>query len=423
MAAPSLRLGNSNDIGIFVVVLLVGGVLFWLFTGERERDIERSVMGSRGLETVLRDAGVNARYVAGLEFMEEGVNAFRVLPVLDTAVGYSFGRPEDDDEYLATGTERDLSSTVLQRKVEVLPTLVIAPKWTRAVRHSGYAHESLLLPADVATKGLALLDLYNGPMQRAEPRNYSFRAFGHDALLYAPQLFPDDLADGCEAELTLERMPLLIRCEREEGPAIWALSDPDLLNSHGLSLSQNADVALAMMTELAGDAQILIDVTNFIFVRPPQEELPARSWADLARFFAYPFSLAWGGFALFVGLMLWRSGRRFGPAQRLFDDRMGAGRAVSIAAKARLLRQTGNDVALMERHVLNRLRRIERALFGHPGAGRPDARILAHLERTDPDLSKGFAQALDDVRTSTGERALEALADFEHLAGRVVHGS
>lgn len=421
-SSPGIRLGGSADMGVLLAVVLMGGLLVWAFWGPSEVDVERSAMGSRGLETVLRDAELDARY-AGFETLREGTRAFRVLPVLDTSPSVRFVRPDEDEDYLKTGTERDLSVYVMTSKVRLLPTLVIAPKWTRAARHSGYAHESLLLPADIAARGLAPLGLYDGPMQRAEPRDYAFRAFGHEALLYAPQLFPEDLDEGCVAKISVRDGPLLIRCEQSDGPPVWALSDPDLLNSHGLALAQNADVAVAMMEELADGAPILIDTTDEIFVIPRERELPARSWADLARFFAYPFSLAWGGLALMMALVLWRSGVRFGPARRLFDDRLSAGRAVSIAAKARLLRQAGNDTALMERHVANRLRRIERALFGHTGAGKPDSRIIAHLERADPQLSRGFADALDSVRTSTGERALEALADFEQQAGRIVHGS
>lgn len=182
-----------------------------------------------------------------------------------------------------------------------------------------------------------------------------------------------------------------------------------------------------MLTDLSAGAPIVVDTTDHIFSVADMPETTGRSWADLARFLAWPYALAWAGLAALTALLLWRSWVRFGPPRVLFDDRPGAARGVSIAAKARILRMAGNDTRLFTAHVENRLRRIERQLFGQAGSADPVQRIAGLVERTDAELAGGFKRAATAAMTpGTGTppaQLLNLLDAFEQQAQRVLNGS
>lgn len=413
-----------------IVVLGTAGII-WLARGE-ETPVERSAIGHRGLLVTLRSDGIEARY-AGYERFTSGADVLRILPLLDTDLDVPFERPKADEDYLATGTERDISSWVLSNKLDRLDTLLIAPKWTRAMRHSGYAHASLLLPADAASRGLRDMDLLDKTLIRPETPVLSFTtSLGRGpelvGLLYAPQLFPTDLKAGCAPRISTPQGHLLVTCPRgQRGRPVHILSDPDLLNSHGLSLADNARIARAITRELAPGAPVLIDGTDTVFTFDEPAELDRRSWSDILRVFSYPYSLAWWGLLAFSVALLWRSWRRFGPIATLFRDEMSAARAASIAAKARLLRLAGNDPQLFRTHALNRIRSLEEALFGRVGPGDGLTRIVTYLERNDPTLAAGFARAASaatnaSAGASIGE-LMGALDEFERQAERVLHGT
>ena len=219
----------------------------------------------------------------------------------------------------------------------------------------------------------------------------------------------------------------MLRCSRGPGrPPVFLLSDPDLMNTHGLARGENLALAQALIERIAADGPVRIDTTDFIFSYLSQAPLPAREWTDLLRFFSYPYGIAWIGLGALTVLLLWRAGVRFGPARRIFDDRLGAARRTSIAAKAQILRMAGNDRRLFSTHIANRLRRIERALFGGNAPGDPVPRIVTLLERSDPDLASGFAQAAGAATTPGPELSpaqLTALLEkFERQADRLFDG-
>ncbi|MHA3976430.1 hypothetical protein ACW9UR_01980 [Halovulum sp. GXIMD14794] len=415
---------RGGELASMTAIMLIGGLLLWTLLSGGSLPVERSALGSRGLVSWLRGEDQQISY-PGFAPVLPGSVGLRIIPVLDTDLGREFTRPADDREWLLTGTERDLSGQILTRKVELLPTLVIAPKWTRAVRYTGLAHDSLLLDAAEAGAPLSRFGAWEGELLR--PGDVlRFEVDGREGLLYQPQLFPAALDTDCAPVLSAGPGHLLIRCERAHGP-VWLLSDPDLMNNHGLRLAENAAIAAAELERMSGGKPMLLDNTNFILVQDQTSAPDARSWAELGRFFVWPYALAWVGLAALTVLLLWRSWVRLGPAQRLFDDQLGPARTVSITAKARILRMAGNDPRLLAAHVENRLRRIERKLFGNAGSADPVERITTFIGRKDPDLAGGFKQAAATAMTpATGTppaQLLTLLDAFERQAQRVLNGS
>ncbi len=419
---------KGMELAAITAVALVALAVGWLVSGGGQLPVERSAIGNRGLVSWMRGEGAEIRYPGFTTIAPESLG-LRIVPVLDTDLDQDFVRPEGDREWLMTGTERDLPRRILTRKVELQPSLVVLPKWTRAMRHTGYAHESLMLPIEEAYAAAEPFDpigLRDAPLLRPGGVLRFPAGDGLTGVLYEPQLFPRWLKRLCHPLLSAGEGHLLISC-LHMGHRVWLLSDPDLLNNHGLRLGDNAEIAARMLTDLSAGAPIVVDTTDHIFSVADMPEGTGRSWADLARFLAWPYALAWAGLAALTALLLWRSWVRFGPPRVLFDDRPGASRGVSIAAKARILRMAGNDTRLFTAHVENRLRRIERQLFGQAGSADPVQRIAGLVERTDAELAGGFKRAATAAMTpGTGTppaQLLNLLDAFEQQAQRVLNGS
>ena len=418
-----------------VVVALAAIALAWFLTRDKEIPLPRSAMGHDGVVTWLKSEGIEARYATGAGVQASTIG-LRILPVLDTDLDTGFVRPETREEYLKTGTEIDLfywdednNKTILTEKTRLIPSLVIAPKWTRAARHSGYAHPSLLLPADQPANVLRSLDIFDGDIIRSEAQLRDYPAqigsFNGDLTLYAPQLLPSNLKQGCEALISSREGVLLAKCTRDE-TTFHVLSDPDLMNNHGLAIGQNAAFASALVKTLTREGPVLLDTYPYTFAYLDRSEPYRRNWADLLRLFAWPFSLVWFGFGLLTLLALWRSWVRFGPPKKIFDDSLSAARNVSIAAKARILRMTGNDARLFETHVNGRIRMLASELAGpHANATDPLRQITELLSRRDSQSGQDFAKAAYAALAATNDtpqqQLVTLLENFEREAERVLH--
>lgn len=422
---------NRSEVLATLAALALGALALAWVARDRVPPIDRSAIGHRALVAWLADRGQQARIVAQGPIPADSFG-LRILPVLDTRPGRDFVPPEDRAAYLATGTEREISDYVLRRKAYGQPTLVVAPKWTRAMRLSGFAHESLLLPVSEASGGLAALQLHDGPMVRPQTRLLrpvyrDAAGTAHTGMIFAPQLFPDHLAETCTPLISAAGGHLLIACALDRSGRVLALSDPDLLNNHGLRLAGNAGLVAALMADLTGGAPVIVDISTGLIVVADSSAPQPRDWSSIWALGRWPYSVVWAGLAVLSALVLWRAWVRIGAPRRLYDDRLSAERSVSIAAKARLLHLTGNQAPLLAAHVQARLRRLEVHLFGRALPGDPQARILALVARSDADLATAFAAATTAATTATadlGDVQMARLLDsFETLAESVVHAT
>ncbi len=412
-----------------VVVVAIALVLGAFLLGQgRTPPIAKSAIGHTGLITWLRSGDLEVRRNAGI-ITEQDAIGLRILPLYDTDLETLFEKPETEEAFLATTTERDLTERVVRAKLDNLPTLVVAPKWTRAMRHSGYAHGTLLTPIQEASRPFRQLGFMNRNFVRPGARKMTLRGEPEYlnrqiATLYEPQLFAPELDRNCVSLIGDRLGHLLIRCKGETR-SFHALSDPDLLNNHGLSIGENAAFTTALIGELSREKPVLLDSSTSVLVRDVFS-YPRRNWSDLLRFFHYPFLLIWLGLAILSVFALWRSGVRFGPPKKFFDDRVGASKSVSIAAKARLLRLSGNDNGLIEAHVRNRLQALASEVIG-PGVKPADPleQVVRLVKRRNPELAAGLsaasARALTQPWNTTPGRLLDLLDEFETFVEKVLH--
>lgn len=437
----------------FLVTVLCAAAVFALwFLAQRDRvpPIEQSALGLDGLGIWLNADGMDARRFHGRGPLSgEGVG-LRVLPLYDHDLdrgSVTFGGGENT--YL-NATPRGISRHVVTTKIETLPTFIILPKWRDGVRMLGAVHPEFLIPvtgsagpAERITTG-ANADLAidrevdradddeGGRVDEHDPRptyvdpsiirgevlNWVDVPLGdflpQSARLYAPQFMA--LPDNCVPLVGDPDRALLAECSLGEA-TYHVLSDPDLINNHGLAQGDNAAIARALITRLAGDGDVLIDYSTAVYLtaRPDEHQ---RSWADMARMFEPPFTWLWLAGAGLLALLLWRAGIRGRPLLSIYGQGHGAARAVALQAQARLMRNAHADGALLRTLVAGRRQALADAWLGRERrAGHAFRRVVARLRLKDEALAAHLtdifnrADALPDrIRP---EVAADALADVE----------
>ncbi|MEP4065106.1 MAG: hypothetical protein ABJM15_19505, partial [Nitratireductor sp.] len=362
-------------IGLICLVVLSAG---WYVLSQQQQSLRRSPAGFDGLQVWLAANGVSAQNFTGGWLMDQTAGGLLLIPLHDTRLDVARPRPVTTEELLRQQDEYDLLTPVITSKARRVPALVVLPKWRSGMRLTGLAHPVL----NVETERLEdILEKLTGSTDIAAVSadspftDFSYRSpEGEDltARIYAAQMFTN--ADcrpviGQGAAMLLADCPLATDADPDNQAGgrtenrILVLADPDLLNNHGLRLGDNAQVALDVLGSRAGDRNIVIDYSRDIWLRDPVSE-PARerTWDDLARFFGPPFVTLWAGAALVLALFLWRAALRNGPV-RPEGSGPGAGKMLAVNARARLMRLSGQDGALIREYATARLAATAASLF------------------------------------------------------------
>ena len=425
---------------------LIGAVvaLFWLGgdgSAARDRQLDASLIGTNGLQIWLQDQGVevvhsNPRLSPRAEDL-----SLAILPLYDIDLYNQIApatTPEDD---LKQASQRDLDSWIWLEKLNALPTLVVLPKWRTGFYKTTVAHQTTLIPDPGMTELLRGLGLPPAMLTRMGPNMTSGRlalpgAGLRNLALFHAQLFQRDAIPAhCREVLGLPQGALLIACD-QAGEAVYMeiaaahyLSDPDLLNNHGLGLAENAALVADLIASLRGATSkpVYLDTSTLQLLitddTPDEAQDYDRGWAEFARFFEYPLSVLWAVAAVILALAGWRGALRFGPARTSTDDMLEQSKTVSIDAKARLLRLSGNDGRMVAEFVRARLDALAESSFG---AGVGHDRLFKLLARRDAPLAARF-QTLSADLMARGPAMPQTelyhhLATFRDLLERLTHG-
>ncbi|EXL02425.1 hypothetical protein [Aquamicrobium defluvii] len=373
---------------IAVLALLALAVLLAMAPWGDSR-FDRSPLGVRGLELWLKAKGVdvvrsNPRLKPNASDM-----SIRVLPL-----------PGTDS---ADQPETQLEPWVLEEKLYEMPTLVVLPKWKDGLAKEGIARGAMLIPDADAQSPLSQMYLDDVTIIRLGAR---FEQVGlalddsqpHKVALYRAQLFDRaSLPDHCTELAGLPPGALLISCDPDF--KVWVLSDPDLINNHGLSLAENAAFAVSMIAQLRGPEDrrpIYLDTDPTLLTESGEEDEGRsyeRSASDLARLLDYPLSVIWAAALLVTAIAFWRGAYRFGPPQTGGEAANDVSRTAAIEAVARLLRLSGNDGRLTAQFVHDLLADKTVQVFG------PGSADAAGIERLFDRLARRDARAADALRT------------------------
>lgn len=415
--------GRSDYLLIGVGALILIGILLFVFSGSQQQ-LRKSPVGFDGLHAWVATEGQPVRSFTGGWSSDPAVIGLRVLPIYDTNLSQRRVAPKSKEEYLMQSDEYDLRESIAQRKGEIVQTMYVLPKWRSGMRLTGKAHPELLLDSRAATRVLA--DVVSSRIGRVFVKDAAFSEFtteGVDgdrltAKLYAAQVFE---GKSCEPLIGRKGEMILGRCPMEEGyddGYVWVLSDPDLLNNHGLRLGDNARIAKEVILPMAGERTFMIDYSDRIWLINQSRGITRdRTWADLLRFFAYPFSVLWVSGGILFALILWRASARFGPILRRKSG-VDASKRVANQAAARLMRLTEQDGALVSDYANVRLSTIAARNLGPAHKNDPDAAVK-FVRRKRPDLADDLQDALNAIRSQPSNlsavAAIASVDKFEYI--------
>lgn len=421
--------GRSDVLLIGIGALILIGILLFVFSGSQQQ-LRKSPAGFDGLHAWVATEGHPVRSFTGGWSSDPDVIGLRILPIFDTDLNSRRVTPRTEEEYLMQSDEYDLRESVAQRKGEIVKTMYVLPKWRSGMRLTGKAHPDLLLASGAPTQ--VLRDVVSARIGRTFFLEKPFSDFpmqmsGGERLtarLYMAQAF-----EGKDCEPLIGRVGEMIlgRCPMEEGyddGYVWVLSDPDLLNNHGLRLGDNAEIAKQVILPMAGERTLMIDYSDRIWLLNQSRGITQdRTWADLLRFFAYPFSVLWISGGILFALILWRASARFGPILRRKSG-IDASKRVANQAAARLMRLTEQDGALLGDYADVRLSAIAARNLGPAHKNDPDA-ALRFVRRKRPDLANDLQDAINAIRSQPSNlSAAAAIANvdkFEHILEQLNH--
>lgn len=398
-AAPEGPPLRTEVVIIGVVVFLALAALAYVLS-QRQQELRSSPVGLDGLPLWLTSEGGSAQSFSGGWMLNPESIGLLVLPIYDTIPDRDSPRPLTKEELLFQQDEADLGWGELREKIASVPTLIVLPKWRSGMRLTGIAHPGLLVEGTRLNRILGHLTgddtiRLNRSLQPFTDLPYTdAKGTRLIAKLYVAQLFDGTACDpiiGSGPQTLLASCPIF-----GTDRTVLVLSDPDLLNNHGLRLGQNALIARDFLLEAAGKASVVIDYSRDNWLAEPDEPITReRTWSDLLRFLQPPFLAIWLGAGLTLLLALWRSFRRAGPV--VAAPSAGLGKLQAIRARARLMRLTGQDGAMLGDYAAARIAATAAQLVG-PGQARQigeEQAFLRHIGRRRPDL----AQRLDAVMT------------------------
>ncbi len=435
-AASRLEIGV---IALVVVIVLAG---LWYGLSHRQQTLRSSASGLDGLQIWLASNDIGARNFSGGWPIDQTTIGLLIVPLYDTGLDENRTLPDTKKKLLLQQDEYDLTIRPLLGKARTVPALAVMPKWRSGMRLTRLAHP--VLRADPERLTATLQDLTGDPaaelvLARTPFTDFDYTPAGGETLqarIYAAQMFRSDNCDpviGTREAMLLADCPLAAdaqnadETDRDNESRMLVLADPDLLNNHGLRLGDNAAVVQDLVREKAAGRNVVIDYSRTSWLRDPATQ-PARerTWSDLGRFFGPPFRALWVGAGLVLALALWRGALRYGPI-RPDADKPGAGKMLGVNARARLMRLSGQDGALVHEYARARIAASAAALFG-PAQARHYAREEAFLEfaaRRHPQIAPRLRTVLESIGALpdrvTAHEAIHRIDELEQVLEQITH--
>jgi hypothetical protein len=183
----------------------------------------------------------------------------------------------------------------------------------------------------------------------------------------------------------------------KNGRRLWVLSDPDVIDNHGLG-DGNAPLAVAIFDALAPRGPVVFDETihGFAAVPPDLFKLLARQ----------PFAAIFIQAAVALALLLWASAIRFG-APEAAPEPWKAGKRDLVRNVARLFRYAGYQDVLVRRYVEETIRDVAHRL--HAPNGLDDAARIDWVRRAGAGRGVDGAAVDEQAALASRHTAAEAL--------------
>lgn len=256
-----------------------------------------------------------------------------------------------------------------RRLTEVIQTsprvLIVLPKWwgLTSPTDPGWLGAVDLVTEDEVTDVLAALGIERGRFARSPDALVT----GGVTIAHAPQSITID--DSWDDALVADGTRGFVLRVPHGTTTLTIITDPDLLNNHGLDEGGNAAFVVSLIEELRHGGPVVFDEVSHGYVREPG------IWRLL---FRYPLVLATIQ-ALLCAVFLGLATRgRFGPPADV-PPPLGAGKEFLIRHTATLLRHGGHDAAMLRRYLVSTVQQVKAAL--HAPRDMTAAHAVAWLER------------------------------------------
>ncbi|MCF2903861.1 hypothetical protein L0666_02580 [Octadecabacter sp. CECT 8868] len=422
------RFGADKIILGVLAAMIVGALLY--VSSQQQQRLRSSPTGLDGLQIWLSSDDQTVRSFTGGWPLNADDIGLLMLPFYDTDLANLRTLPRSEEELIAQQDEYDLRLGPILAKINEVPTLIILPKWRSGMRLTGLAHPILLINRTRVEDTLNDLPFEGGAHLDYAPKAFSEFTFetgsqsARTAVIYSAQTFA---AQGCAPIVGTHSAMILGSCALMNGTKVFVLSDPDLINNHGLLQGDNAFIIRDFVAQTVGTQQVIIDYSRDDWLTRDSEGLQReRTWADLKRFFSPPFTLMWAGLLIAVVLILWRAALRFGPLLPT-KDRLGASKMKAIGARARLMRLAGRDGALVVEYSKARLAATASELVGAAHGNqisKPEA-FLAYAQRRHPRYAMALTEALNTIsslpQNASAAQAMAAAASLDTILEHITH--
>lgn len=419
-------------------LLMLGlmALLFALSRNAEERRINRSTVGFALLAPWLESQGIKAEESNPRLSPQVDALSLRILPLHDVDLLAPIADGMSAREQFYSPSLLDAEYENVAGRLYELPMMVALPKWVAGTFARKMVHRSTLIPLDRYAPLFSQL-IPPSELRMIRPGQgflVEDTEWGRLAL-FEPQLFdPASLPEECAPVLELAQGPLLLHCEYGEIYPLLLLSDPDLMNNHGLTLADNAAVVAGLVRELQnGDTRpVYVDTHDAIYTNTydaaedDQRRDYERDASAFGRLFAPPLTALWAAMLAILGLCLWRGAVLFGPL--LTQDRATAesSKTAAISTKARLLRLSGHDGQMVADYVRADLAQMARQIFGAAAAQAGQARLFAHLARRDAASAQALQQTAEALMTRAPQmphaELTRQLHTYRSLSETLTHG-
>jgi len=244
----------------------------------------------------------------------------------------------------------------LRKLIEGVPrVLVVLPKWYgSAARGAEWIDEAHRLPTAEIDDVLATFEIganvaTSPTMTESSLGVYAVRELG-DAefalVLPRPQLVAWSDAEDAKYD------DLLVRTDVSEAQTIWVISDPDVLNNHGLRHAENARFAITLIDQLREGGPVVIDEVIHGYAQQP---------SLLRTLFRFPLVLATLQVLICALLAIWAAMVRFGP-RKAAPPPIAPGKDFLIQNTAALLHYGGHHADALRRYLIQSVAAVRHAL-------------------------------------------------------------
>ncbi len=428
---------TKNSLNIVVIGLLVAGALFFFFLFRPQVSLERSILGSFGLSVGFEEHEIETVVSTYNSVVLRDEFGATILPILDTNLTQWSNSDEvnEDNKILPSTTLRDIPIHNFKHKVSLLPAVVVLPKWNEEALVRRALHMGSIIPIEhYNVSYIFQLKLSAAQIERGEFDFFEFSAFDKEGALFAPQVFvKDTLPKGCESVLEIEIGILAARCEMKslDHPILY-ISDPDLLNNHGLGVAQNKAIFADILKQFIKDEasqKVYVDYfsrqTLFVDEFAEERQEYDRASDSFVSMFRYPFSILWALVFLIFGMLYWRGAFRFGAPIRTRAKIENVSSQNATAAMAKILRLSGKNNRLASDFVQGHVARVTKRVLGEAAlSSGPDA-LFDYLRRQEHPEVENYIRLAREIIDIKGEQTevtvAKKLENYKELAKKVIN--